>query len=210
MGTEPAERVLRLRPPLTEDVVRSLRAGDEIWLDGPIWGVRDASLIRMFDEGERPGGVDFDGAVFMHTAPSVKLDGSGRYQPVSVGTTTSMRMDRFTRGCLEHLGVRAIIGKGGLSDESLGHLQNIGGVYLAITGGAASWETLQIEEIEEVIWTDLMPECVWRFRVKEFGPLFVAMDSHGTSTYQQVRERAAENMNAAYRALGLEEGVRKF
>lgn len=197
------ERTVRLRAPLTEADVRDLRAGDEVWLDGTLWGVRDASLIRMFDEGQRPEGADLDGSVIIHTAPSVRLDESGSYIPVSVGTTTSMRMDRFTRGCVEQLGVRAIIGKGGLSDDSLRHFEEVGAVYLAITGGAASWETLQVEAIEQVFWADLMPECVWKFRVKDFGPLFVTMDSHGTSTYRDVRDRVADNMQAAYRKLGL-------
>lgn len=199
MATEDQVRVVRLRAPLTESDVRDLRAGDEVWLDGTIWGVRDASLIRMFDQGRRPEGVDLDGAVFMHTAPSVKLE-DGRYVPVSVGTTTSMRMDRFTEGCLQ-LGVRAIIGKGGLSADSLRHFGELGGVYLAITGGAASWETLQIEAIEEVLWEDLMPECLWNFRVKNFGPLFVTMDTTGTSSYETVRSRAQERLEAAYKLL---------
>ncbi len=193
-------RTLRLRAPLTEEVVRDLRAGDEVWLDGTVWGVRDASLIRFFDKGQRPEGADFDGAIFIHTAPSVRVE-DGRYIPVSVGTTTSMRMDRFTRGCLEDLGARAIIGKGGLSQDSLQHFATLGGVYLSITGGAASWETLQIEEIEEVLWEDLMPECLWKFRVKEFGPLFVTMDANGTSAYEQVRAHTREHLAAAYALL---------
>ena len=199
MATE-APRTLRLQAPLTDEVVRDLRAGDEVWLDGTVWGVRDASLIRFFDEGQRPEGVDFQGAIFIHTAPSVRMEGE-RYIPVSVGTTTSMRMDRFTRGCLENLGARAIIGKGGLSVGSLQHFTDLGGVYLSITGGAASWETLQIEEIEEVLWEDLMPECLWKFRVKSFGPLFVTMDAHGTSTYEQVRAHTQEHLAAAYSLL---------
>lgn len=199
MATDRETRVVRLRPPLTVSDVRDLRAGDEVWLDGTVWGVRDASLIRMFDQGRRPENVDLEGAVFMHTAPSVKVEG-GRYVPVSVGTTTSMRMDRFTEGCLR-LGVRAIIGKGGLSAESLGHFGELGGVYLAITGGAASWETLQIEGIDEVLWEDLMPECLWKFKVKDFGPLFVTMDTAGTSSYETVRSRAHERLEAAYKLL---------
>ena len=209
MATESAgaradnDRFFRLDAPLTEQDVLGLHAGDEVWLDGIIWGVRDATLIRFFHEGRRPEGVDLGGAAFIHTAPSVKKDESGRYRPVSVGTTTSMRMDSFTRGCLEELGGRAIIGKGGLSDESLAHLRTFGGVYLSITGGAASAETLQIEEIEEVLWEDLMPECLWKFRVKDFGPLFVTMDAHGQSTYNQVKGQAERNREAAYRKLGL-------
>jgi L(+)-tartrate dehydratase beta subunit len=199
MATE-ASRTLHLRAPLSEEVVRDLRTGDEVWLDGTVWGVRDASLIRFFDKGQRPEGADFDGALFIHTAPSVRREG-GRYLPVSVGTTTSMRMDRFTRGCLEDLGARAIIGKGGLGPDSLQHFSRVGGVYLSITGGAASWETLQIEEIEEVLWEDLMPECLWKFRVKDFGPLFVTMDSHGTSAYEQVKARTQDRLAAAYALL---------
>ena len=199
MATE-TPRTLHLRPPLTEEVVRDLRAGDEVWLDGTIWGVRDASLIRFFDKGLRPEGADFRGAVFIHTAPSARKEGD-RYVPVSVGTTTSMRMDRFTRGCLDDLGARAIVGKGGLSQDSLLHFATFGGVYLSITGGAASWETLQIEEIEEVLWEDLMPECLWKFRVKDFGPLFVTMDANGDSTYEQVKAHTQAHLAAAYAVL---------
>lgn len=199
MATE-EPRTVRLRAPLSDADTRDLRVGDEVWLDGTLWGIRDASLIRLFDRGERPEGADFEGALFIHTAPSVRKEGD-KYVPVSVGTTTSMRMDRFTRGCLEDLGARAIIGKGGLSDESLKHFHELGGVYLAITGGAASWETLQIEEIEEVLWEDLMPECLWKFRVKDFGPLFVTMDTIGNSAYEQVRTRAQERLANAYKLL---------
>jgi L(+)-tartrate dehydratase beta subunit len=196
------ERVLHLQAPFDEATVRSLRCGDEVWVDGTIWGVRDASLIRFFDEGRRVG-ADLAGAVFLHTAPSVRRTDAGGYVPVSVGTTTSMRMDRFTRGCLEDLGVRAIVGKGGLSTESLEHFGSFGGVYLSITGGAASYETLQVVEIEEVFWEDLMPECLWKFRVENFGPLFVTMDTHGASEYERTAERARANLAAAYRKLGL-------
>jgi L(+)-tartrate dehydratase beta subunit len=203
MDFERDTQTVNLRPPLTEEDVRGLHAGDEIWLDGTIWGVRDATLLRFFVENKRPEGAEFEGSVFLHTAPSVKKGDDGRYVPVSVGTTTSMRMDRFTGDCLESLGVRAIIGKGGLSDDSQSHLQERTGVYLTITGGAASWETLQIEEIEEVLWEDLMPECLWKFRVKNFGPLFVTMDCHGISSYQQVRSQTERNYPAACAKLGL-------
>lgn len=146
----PQPRVVRLRTPLTEESVRDLRAGDEVWPDGTVWGARDASLIHFFDDDQRPA-ADFHGAAFIRTAPSVRVGDKVGYVPVSVGTTTSLRMDRFTLGCLEQLGARAIIGKGGLSTLSLSHFQDLGGVYLSITGGAASWQTLQIEEIEKVL-----------------------------------------------------------
>src|SRR5262245_37836274 len=152
--------------PLDEATARELHAGDEVLLDGIVWGIRDATLIRIFDQNQAPP-VDLTGAALLHVAPSVRPRDDGGYDPISVGTTTSTRMDRFTRGCLEQLGVRAIIGKGGLSDNSLSHLAEFGGVYLTIVGGAASVETVQVEAIEAVYWEDLMPECLWRFRVSD-------------------------------------------
>jgi L(+)-tartrate dehydratase beta subunit len=193
----------RLTTPLDEATVRALRVGDQILLDGVVWGIRDATLLRIFDQGREPP-IALSGAALLHVAPSVRRREDGGYDPISVGTTTSTRMDRFTRGCLEQLGARAIIGKGGLSDESSRHLQELGAVYLTIVGGAASVETVQVEAIEAVYWEDLMPECLWQFRVKEFGPLFVTMDAHGASQYHDVREQAKRSLADAYARLGID------
>ncbi|MGI8966035.1 MAG: fumarate hydratase C-terminal domain-containing protein, partial [Limisphaerales bacterium] len=160
------------KTPLSESDVRQLKVGDSVMLDGIIFGVRDGNLIRVFDEGVSPP-CDWQGAALLHTAPNVKKVAPGKYEPISVGTTTSMRMDRFTEGLLRDYGVRAILGKGGLSQRSAEFMQQYGAVYLSVTGGAAAMETLQIEEIEKVYWEDLMPECIWQFRFKGFGPLTV-------------------------------------
>lgn len=191
----------RLTTPFSEAQVRGLRAGDNVTVDGIVFGVRDATLIRIFDQGQEPP-VDLSGAVCLHTAPNVKKVG-GRYQPLSIGTTTSMRMDRFTGPLLERYGARAIIGKGGLSAESLKHFQRLGGVYLAITGGAAALETTQIEAIEDVWWEDLMPECLWKFRVQGLGPLTVAMDAHGGNLYAEVLSEAQRRLADIYARLGI-------
>jgi len=201
MATETGPK--RVTTPLDRDTVASLRVGDELFVDGVIWGVRDATLIRFFDEGKRVP-ADLSGAIFLHTAPSVRRRTDDGYDPVSVGTTTSMRMDRFTRPCLAELGVRAIIGKGGLSEGSAEAFREHGGVYLSIVGGAASVQTEQIERIEDVLWPDLMPECLWKFRVRDFGPLFVTMDSTGASSYRTVGEQVEERLAAAYGMLGIE------
>ena len=163
--------------PLTESDVRQLAIGDSVTLDGVIFGVWDANLIRIFDQQVAPP-VDWHGAALLHTAPNVRKIGPGRFEPISVGTTTSMRMDRFTEGLLRDYGVRAILGKGGLSEKSAQMMAKYGACYLSVTGGAAAVETLQIEEIEKVYWEDLMPECIWQIRFKGFGPLTVGIDTH--------------------------------
>jgi L(+)-tartrate dehydratase beta subunit len=183
----------RLTFPTTEDAIRELRAGDEVLVDGHIIGIRDRTQIRIFDQGVEPP-MDLNGAFLLHTAPGVRKLGPGKYEKVSIGTTTSARMVRFTEGLGAQYGVRAICGKGGLPDEAIEPMQRLGMVYFAIVGGAAALETTQIEEIEEVAWEELMPECLWKFRVKDFGPLTVGIDAHGNSVFHDVQERAKKKL----------------
>jgi L(+)-tartrate dehydratase beta subunit len=190
----------RLTFPTTEDAIRELRAGDEVLVDGHIIGIRDRSHIRIFDEGVDPP-MDLSGAFLLHTAPGVRKVGPGKYEKVSIGTTTSARMVRFTEGLGAKYGVRAIAGKGGLPDEAIEPMRKYGMVYFAIVGGAAALETTQIEEIEEVAWEELMPECLWKFRVKDFGPLTVGIDSHGNSLFRDVQERAKKKLEEIYARL---------
>lgn len=192
----------RLTSPFSEEVIRSLRAGDIVYFDGPLFGIRDLTHIHIFDKGNPPP-VSLDGMPCIHTAPSLRKTASGKWEKICVGTTTSTRMDRFTPGLLGQYGVRAIIGKGGLYQGSLEAMQKFGAVYLAIVGGAASLETEQIEEVEEVYFEELHPEALYRFRVKDFGPLTVAMDSHGGDLYEQVRNDIKGKLPEIYKKLGV-------
>jgi L(+)-tartrate dehydratase beta subunit len=184
-----------LRAPFDELTMRRLQLEDRVYLDGTLFGIRDATQHRIFDEGVAPP-ADLTGAVCIHTAPGVRKRPDGTYEKISIGTTTSPRMDRFVPGLLRQYGVRAIVGKGGLLQPSVESMQSFGAVYLAIVGGAAALETLQIEEIEQVWWEDLMPECLWKFRVRDFGPLIVAIDAHGNSLYQKVQDQASARIKA--------------
>ncbi len=192
----------RLKTPLSESDVRQLNAGDTVTLDGIIFGVRDGNLIRVFDKGIAPP-VDWKGAALLHTAPNVKKVGPGKYEPICVGTTTSMRMDRFTEGLLRDYGVRAILGKGGMSEKTADAMAKYGAVYLTVTGGAAAVETLQIEEIEAVYWEDLMPESIWQFRFNGFGPLIVGIDSHGRNLHQDVSAQTQDKMAEILKRMGV-------
>ena len=196
-----------LRAPFSEAQVRALRINDTVTLEGTLYGIRDATQIHMFDRGRRTR-FDLAGHAVIHTAPNVKkVDKSpahpAGYAPVCIGTTTSDRMERFTRPLMEQYGVRLVIGKGGLRDESLQALQDLGGAYLAIVGGAAALETTWVEAIEDVDLDDLHPESLWQFRVRGFGPLVVAMDSHGGSLYAQVKSDSRSRRAKALDSLGV-------
>ena len=183
-----------LHMPVDEAAVRALRVNDTVTLEGTLFGIRDATQIAMFDRGRRTT-LDLRGHAAIHTAPNVRKvppspEHPTGYAPVCVGTTTSARMERFTRPMMEREGVRIIIGKGGLGAGSLEAFSQLGGAYLAIIGGTAALETTWIEAIEDVDLDDLNPESLWKFRVKGFGQLLVAMDSHGGSLYDEVQSKA--------------------
>ena len=196
-----------LSAPLTDAQVRRLRVNDTVTLAGTLFGIRDGTQIHMFDRG-RTTRFDLRGHAVIHTAPNVKVveksaQHPSGYAPICVGTTTSDRMERFTRPLLREHGVRLLIGKGGLREDSLAAFAELGGAYLAIIGGTAALETTWIEAIEDVDLDDLNPESLWKFRVRGFGPLLVAMDSHRASLYADVKNAAQSRRAEALRRLGV-------
>jgi L(+)-tartrate dehydratase beta subunit len=193
--------------PVDEAQTRALRVGDTVTLERTLFGIRDATLIHMFDRDRRTR-FDLRGHAVIHTAPNVKKvptsnEHPAGYAAVCVGTTTSARMERFTRPMMIREGVRLIVGKGGMGAETLAALGELGGAYLAIIGGTAALETTWIESIVDVDLDDLNPESLWQFQIKGFGPLLVAMDSHGGSLYAQVNATAASRRAAALARLGV-------
>jgi L(+)-tartrate dehydratase beta subunit len=197
----------RLSTPVTEAQTRALAVDDTVTLEGTLFGIRDATQIAMFDRN-RTTRFDLTGHAVLHTAPNVKkVPRSAQhptgYAPVCIGTTTSARMERFTRPLMAQYGVRLIIGKGGLGAGSLAAFGELGGAYLAVIGGTAALETTWVEAIEDVDLDDLHPESLWRFRIRDFGPLRVAMDSRGRSIYAAVDAEARAKRAAALAALGV-------
>jgi L(+)-tartrate dehydratase beta subunit len=197
----------KLDMPIGEREARALRVNDTVTLNGTLFGIRDATQIHMFDRGRKTR-FDLAGHAVIHTAPNVKRVPKSAahpagYAPVCIGTTTSDRMERFTRPLMQQYGVRLIIGKGGLREGSLAAFRELGGAYLAIIGGTAALETTWIEAIEDVDLDDLNPESLWKFRIRGFGPLRVAMDSHGESLYTAVGQAAQARRAAVLASLGV-------
>ncbi len=193
--------------PCTEDDIRQLQAGDTVTLQDWLYGIRDATQIHMFDHDRRTS-LDMKGHAVIHTAPNVKKVPVSNscptgYESICIGTTTSMRMERFTKPLMEREGVRIIIGKGGLGEESRVAFNELGGVYLAIIGGTAALETTWIEQIADIDMDDLNPESLWKFKIKDFGPLLVAMDSHKASLYDKIKETTAKRRIEAFKKMGV-------
>ena len=196
-----------LPTPVSEADIRKLKINDTVSLQLTLFGIRDATQIHLFDRGRKTK-FDLRGHAVIHTAPNVRkvpvsVEFPAGYQPICIGTTTSDRMERFTEPLMSEYGVRMIVGKGGLRESSAAAFTKHGGVYLAIIGGTAALETTWIDQIEDVDLDDLNPESLWKFKINQFGPLLVAMDSHGGSIYQDVKAEVATNKAAVLKRLGI-------
>jgi len=176
----------RLKTPLTAEEVRNLCAGDLVWISGTIYTARDKVHALLRSEGHLP--VDLDGAVLYHCGPLIRDD-----LVISAGPTTSSRMARYTKEVVDK-GVKAIIGKGGISEASE-HLRSQA-VYLAYPGGCGALASRHLKVIEVHLAELGMAEALWVLEAEEFGPLIVAMDSSGRDLYQEARRSAEENLKS--------------
>ena len=190
-------KALRLKLPLSEKEIRSLKAGDIIYLSGSIVTARDAAHRRMINhiKMRRLLPISLKGSAIYHCGPIMRRI-NGKWAVISAGPTTSMRMEPFEGEIIKELGVRLIIGKGGMGLKTTRAMKNYGAVYGAFTGGAGVLAAIFIKRVLDVKWLDLgMPEAMWMFLVEDFGPLVVAIDSHGNNLYNEVQMRARRIMD---------------
>ena len=169
----------KINVPITEDSLDDLKIGDVISLTGNILTARDQAHKRILEEGSP---VDIEGAAIFH-AGLIITNEDDNYKMVAVGPTTSMRMNPYQSDVIE-MGPKIVIGKGGMDDSVRQALVKNNAIYAVAVGGCAALYVDAVEEIESVNWLDLgMPEAIWNLKVKNFGPLIVAMDSKGNSLY---------------------------
>lgn len=181
--------VRKVRAPLGEGEARSLRAGDVVSLSGELLTARDEAHMRILETLRSGRELPFrlEGMAVYHCGPIVRRDGT--WKVVAAGPTTSARLDRLAPEVIRRCRPRLIIGKGGMSSETLEAMKEVGCAYLAFPGGAAVLAAEALPEVLDVHWEDLgMPEAVWHLRVEGLGPLVVAMDSHGRSIFKEVED----------------------
>lgn len=183
-------------PIKAEDLV-DIKIGDVIYLTGHIVTCRDVPHRRVVQEGrELP--LDIRGGAILHAGPIIRKTDEKSFEMVSVGPTTSMRMEKFEREFIAKTGVRLIVGKGGMGEGTMSGCKEFGAIHCVFPAGCAVVAATQIEEIESADWTELgMPETLWKCRVKEFGPLIVSIDAHGNNLFEQNKVKFNEKKDAA-------------
>ena len=170
-----------LTTPITDEDLEDLRVGDVVYLTGHIVTCRDVAHRRLI-ELKRELPVDLKGGAIFHAGPIVRRLADGRFEMVSIGPTTSMRMEKFERQFIRQTGVKLIVGKGGMGPETEAACMESKAVHAIFPGGCAVLAATQVEEIESAEWQDLgMPETLWVTRVKELGPLIVSIDTKGNN-----------------------------
>jgi fumarate hydratase subunit beta len=189
---------ITLCTPLEESEVKELQLGDVVYLNGEIYTARDKAHRRMLEQKTIPLKR---GAVIYHCGPLVRRqrrEEEMKWEVIAAGPTTSSRMDENTPVIIPKWGIRAIIGKGGMSSSTKEAMEKSGGVYFSFTGGAAVLAANCMKVID-VYWSDLgMAEAVWHLQVQNFGPLVVSIDARGNSLYEKVEEEARERVHRMF------------
>lgn len=174
-----------LKTPMSKETIKKLHIGDIIYVTGKMFTARDEAHKIMLETDEKKLPFNPKDMVLFHCGPLMKKD-KGKWQAVSAGPTTSSRMEIFEDKFIERFRTNLIIGKGGMGERTQRALEKYSSIYTSYTGGAGALAAERIYEVEDVFWFDElgMPEAVWIFKVKDFGPLVVSMDSYGTSIYK--------------------------
>ncbi len=186
------ERVLTT--PIPEEEARALRAGDVFYLSGLLITARDEAHKKILERGSP---LPLEGLALFHCGPVVQKRGE-TWEVVAAGPTTSARMELFEAEFLRRFRPRVIVGKGGMGEKTLTALGEVGALYAHFTGGAGVLAAQAIKRVREVHWLEELgvPEAIWVFEVERFGPLVVAMDSHGRSLYKELSAQVERNMEA--------------
>jgi L(+)-tartrate dehydratase beta subunit len=174
-----------LTTPITDDQLEGLEVGDVVYLTGTLVTCRDVAHRRLIELG-REIPVDLRGGAIFHAGPIVRPDGAGAYEMVSIGPTTSMRMEKFEREFIERTGVKLVVGKGGMGAETQAGCVENKAVHAIFPGGCAVLAATKVEGIESVEWMDLgMPEALWVNKVRDFGPLIISIDTKGNNLIER-------------------------
>lgn len=174
-----------LTTPIESKDLEDIRIGDIIYLTGHLVTCRDVAHRRLIEK-KRELPVNLEGGAIFHAGPIVRPTGDGKYEMISIGPTTSMRMEKFEKEFIRQTGVKLIVGKGGMGKETEEGCQEYKALHVVFPAGCAVVAATEVEEIEDAQWTDLgMPETLWVSRVKEFGPLIVSIDTHGGNLFEQ-------------------------
>lgn len=174
-----------LTTPVSAEDLKDIHIGDVVYLNGDLTTCRDVAHRRLVEEG-RPLPVDVKDAAIFHAGPIIRPLEDDKFEMVSVGPTTSMRMEKFEYEFVQKSGVRVIVGKGGMGPNTERACKEFGAIHCVFPAGCAVVAATEVQRISEHHWDELgMPETLWCCKVKEFGPLIVSIDANGDNLFEK-------------------------
>ena len=190
-----------LTTPVSAEDLKDIKIGDIVYLNGSMTTCRDVAHRRLVEEGrELP--VDVRNNAIFHAGPIIRPLENDKFEMVSVGPTTSMRMEKFEYEFVKETGVRVIIGKGGMKENTERACKDFGAIHCVFPAGNAVVAATEVERIAEHHWDELgMPETLWCCKVKEFGPLIVSIDANGDNLFEQNKVTFNERKEEAKKAI---------
>ena len=190
-----------LTTPISAEDLKGIKIGDIVYLNGSMTTCRDVAHRRLVEEGrELP--VDVRNNAIFHAGPIIRPLENDKFEMVSVGPTTSMRMEKFEYEFVKETGVRVIIGKGGMKENTERACKEFGAIHCVFPAGCAVVAATEVERIAEHHWDELgMPETLWCNKVKEFGPLIVSIDAEGRNLFEENKVVFNERKEAAKQAI---------
>lgn len=186
-----------LTTPIKPEDLADIHAGDIVYLNGYITTCRDVAHRRLIEEGRKLP-VDLEGGAILHAGPIIRTLSENQYEMVSVGPTTSMRMEKFEEQFIKATGVRLIVGKGGMGEGTMRGCRDYKALHAVFPAGCAVVAAACVEKIEDANWKDLgMPETLWTCKVKEFGPLIISIDTHGRNLFEENKVKFNQQKDGA-------------
>lgn len=197
-----------LETPIKDEDIQDLNVGDIVYLTGILVTCRDVAHRRLIEHGmELP--VNLEGSAILHAGPIVRKQGD-HYEMVSIGPTTSMRMEKFSKEFIGETGVKLVIGKGGMGPKTQEACKEHKALHLVYPAGNAVLAATKVKRIIDAQWTDLgMPETLWVCEVEEFGPLVVSIDTKGRNVFEENKIRYNARKEEVYQKIIKEVGFIK-
>lgn len=177
---------VKINTPLEEEIVLSLKTGEEVWLNGIIYSARDAAHLRMKKMLEEGRSLPFDpeGQIIYYTAPTPAPPGK---VIGSCGPTSSYRMDTLTLPLLKS-GIKGTIGKGQRSSSMRKWLSEYRAIYFLTLAGGGAYLSVRVKEVKLIAFEDLGPEAIYQLKVVDF-PLIVGIDAQGNDIYENLKKK---------------------
>jgi len=200
------KNIIKLNSPhITEKDIKNLKTGDVVSISGTIVTGRDAAhkyLKDTFVTDKNPPEIEktvlnelkksLTGGLLYHCGPVVMKNEAGEYYITAAGPTTSTREEPYEYDVIKLLGLRGVIGKGGMGPKTLKGCVDFGAVYLHAIGGAATYTAACIKKVKEVFKLNFgVPEAFWVLEVENFECI-VTMDSHGNSLHETILKNSQE------------------